>query len=49
VAIGHERIYWVTTEVLESQAPYLRIVRASLQAGGEPLKFGIDSTPPSSA
>jgi methyltransferase (TIGR00027 family) len=39
---------YVTTEVLESQALYLRIVRASLQAGGEPLKFGIDSTPPSS-
>lgn len=39
---------YVTTEVLESQALYLRIVRASLQASGEPLKFGIDSTPPSS-
>jgi methyltransferase (TIGR00027 family) len=39
---------YVTTEVLESQALYLRLVRASLQAGGEPLKFGIDSTPPSS-
>jgi O-methyltransferase involved in polyketide biosynthesis len=39
---------YVTTEVLESQALYLRIVRASLQAGGEPLKFGIDSTPPAS-
>jgi methyltransferase (TIGR00027 family) len=39
---------YFTTEVLESQALYLRIVRTSLQAGGEPLKFGIDSTPPSS-
>jgi methyltransferase (TIGR00027 family) len=39
---------YVTTEVLESQSLYLRIVRASLRAGGEPLKFGIDSTPPSS-
>ena len=39
---------YFTTEVLESQALYLRIVRASLRAGGEPLKFGIDSTPPSS-
>ena len=37
---------YFTTEVLESQALYLRIVRASLRAGGEPLKFGIDSTPP---
>jgi arsenate reductase-like glutaredoxin family protein len=25
----------------------MRSVRASLNAGGEPLKFGIDSTPPS--
>jgi methyltransferase (TIGR00027 family) len=39
---------YFTTEVLESQALYLRIVRTSLRAGGEPLKFGIDSTPPSS-
>lgn len=37
---------YLTTEVLESQALYLRIVRNSLQAGGEPLKFGLDSTPP---
>ncbi len=35
-----------TTEVLESQSPYLRVVRASLRAGGEPLRFGLDSTPP---
>ena len=39
---------YITTEVLESQSLYLRAVRASLRAGGEPLKFGIDSTPPSS-
>jgi methyltransferase (TIGR00027 family) len=38
---------YLTTEVLESKALYMRIVRASLRAGGEPLKFGIDSTPPS--
>ena len=40
---------YLTTEVLESPSLYLRLVRASLQAAGEPLKFGIDSTPPSSA
>ncbi len=39
---------YFTTEVLESQALLMRSVRASLKAGGEPLKFGIDSTPPSS-
>jgi methyltransferase (TIGR00027 family) len=39
---------YITTEVLKSQALSLRIVRASLRAGGEPFKFGIDSTPPSS-
>ncbi|PMR75825.1 class I SAM-dependent methyltransferase [Billgrantia endophytica] len=39
---------YFTTEVLESQSLHLRVVRASLQAGGEPLKFGIDSTPPTS-
>ncbi len=38
---------YITTEVLESRSLYLRAVRASLRAGGEPLKFGIDSTPPS--
>ena len=37
---------YVTTEVLESPSLSLRLVRASLRAGGEPLKFGIDSTPP---
>lgn len=40
---------YVTTEVLESPSLYLRLVRTSLRAGGEPLKFGIDSTPPARA
>ena len=39
---------YFTTEVLESQALYMRIVRASVRSAGEPFKFGIDSTPPSS-
>lgn len=39
---------YFTTEVLESRALYWRFARASTRAGGEPLKFGIDSTPPSS-
>ena len=38
---------YFTTEDLESKALYMRSVRASLKAGGEPLKFGVDSTPPS--
>jgi hypothetical protein len=38
---------YFTTEVFDSQSLYLRAVRATLQRGGEPLKFGIDSTPPS--
>lgn len=37
---------YVTTAVLEGQSLYLRLVRAALRVGGEPLKFGIDSTPP---
>jgi methyltransferase (TIGR00027 family) len=37
---------YFTTEVLESNALMMRSIRASLNAGGEPLKFGIDSTPP---
>lgn len=37
---------YFTTEVLASPSLYLRLVRASLRAGGEPLKFGLDSTPP---
>ncbi len=38
---------YFTSEVLESQTLFMRTVRASLQSFGEPLKFGIDSTPPS--
>ena len=38
----------MTTEPLESQALYRRYARAGTRANGEPLKFGIDSTPPSS-
>ncbi len=38
---------YFTNDVLESQALAMRAVRASLSAGGEPLKFGVDSTPPS--
>lgn len=37
---------YFTTEVIESRSLYMRAVRSSLRAGGEPLKFGIDSTPP---
>lgn len=36
-----------TTEPLESQALYWRYARAGTRAAGEPVKFGIDSTPPS--
>jgi O-methyltransferase involved in polyketide biosynthesis len=39
---------YFSTEPLESQALYWRHARAGTRAGGEPLKFGIDSTPPSS-
>lgn len=38
---------YFTTEPLQSQAFDRRYARASTQAVGEPLKFGIDSTPPS--
>ncbi len=38
---------YFTSEVLESQTMFMRTVRASLQSFGEPLKFGIDSSPPS--
>ncbi len=38
---------YYTSDVLESQALAMRVVRASLASGGEPLKFGVDSTPPS--
>jgi len=36
---------YFTTDVLESQTLFMRTVRASLNSFGEPLKFGIDSTP----
>ena len=39
---------YLTTEVLESQALSWRYARAGLRAAGEPWKFGIESTPPSS-
>jgi methyltransferase (TIGR00027 family) len=39
---------YYTTEPLESQALFWRYARMGTRANGEPLKFGIDSTPPSS-
>jgi methyltransferase (TIGR00027 family) len=39
---------YFTTDPLESQAFYWRYARAATRAAGEPLKFGIESTPPSS-
>ncbi len=38
---------YFTTEPLESQALYWRYGRAMTKAAGEPMKFGVDSTPPS--
>lgn len=38
---------YFTTEPLESRALYWRYARAGTAAAGEPLKFGVDSTPPS--
>ena len=38
---------YFTTEALESRAPYWRFGRAAAKAAGEPLKFGVDSAPPS--
>jgi hypothetical protein len=38
---------YFTTEPLESKAFYWRYARFGTKAAGEPLKFGIDSTPPS--
>ena len=35
-----------TTVSLESDQAYWRFARASTKAAGEPLKFGVDSTPP---
>ena len=37
---------YFTTEVLSSQALYWRFARMSTRAAGEPLKFGIESRPP---
>jgi methyltransferase (TIGR00027 family) len=37
---------YFSSDVLESQALSMRSIRASLNAGGAPLKFGVDSTPP---
>jgi methyltransferase (TIGR00027 family) len=36
-----------TTAALDSRAIYWRFGRAAANAAGEPLKFGVDSTPPS--
>ncbi len=38
---------YFTTEPLESQSLYWRYGRAMTKAAGEPLTFGVDSTPPS--
>ncbi len=38
---------YFTTETLTSKELYWRFARASTKSVGEPLKFGIDSTPPS--
>jgi len=38
---------YFTTEAIESRAPYWRFGRAAARAAGEPLKFGVDGTPPS--
>jgi methyltransferase (TIGR00027 family) len=38
---------YFTTEALESSALYWRYGRAATKSTGEPLKFGVDSTPPS--
>jgi methyltransferase (TIGR00027 family) len=38
---------YFTTESLVSRAPYWRFARVTTQAAGEPLRFGVDSTPPS--
>lgn len=40
---------YFTTESLESPALYWRYARFATKMAGEPLKFGIDSTPPSRA
>ena len=40
---------YFTTEPLRSRALYWRFGRATTKAAGEPLRFGIDSTPPTRA
>jgi methyltransferase (TIGR00027 family) len=40
---------YFTTDFLDSKSFYSRYARAALNVAGEPLKFGIDSTPPSRA
>jgi methyltransferase (TIGR00027 family) len=37
---------YFTTEALQSRALYWRYGRAATKAAGEPLTFGVDSTPP---
>ena len=37
---------YFTTEVLSSQALYWRFARMSTRAASEPLKFGVESRPP---
>lgn len=39
---------YFTTEALTSRALYWRYGRFATKAAGEPLRFGVDSTPPSS-
>ena len=39
---------YITTEPFESRALYWRYARIMTRAAGEPVKFGINSTPPSS-
>ena len=38
---------YFTTKTLESNMPYWRFGRAAAKTIGEPIKFGVDSTPPS--
>jgi methyltransferase (TIGR00027 family) len=38
---------YFTTEALDSRTPYWRFGRAAATAAGEPLRFGVDRTPPS--
>jgi methyltransferase (TIGR00027 family) len=38
---------YFSKEVIESESPKMRALRASVSVGGEPFTFGIDNTPPS--